>query len=56
MLPELYTDPRNIKKLILWKVVKGEHFLDLEYSEHPKAKDMRLSIDPYYFLTFQNLS
>jgi hypothetical protein len=56
ILPELYMDVRNIKKLILWKVVKGEHFLDLEYSEHPQTKDLRSSIDPYYSLRFQVLS
>ena len=56
ILPELYMNPRNRKKLILWKVVKGEHFLDLEYSEHPQTKEMRFSIDPYYFLRFQLLS
>lgn len=56
ILPEVYMEAENVKKLVLWDVFKGEHFLDLDYSERPQARDVRLSIDPYYFLTFQILS
>ena len=56
MLPELYMDPRIRQKLILWKVVKGEHFLNLEYGDQPQIKEKHLSLDPYYFLGFRALS
>jgi hypothetical protein len=35
LLPELYTNAGDKKKLTLWKMVKGEHFLDLEYGKQP---------------------
>ena len=56
ILPELYMDAENNKYLVLWKIIKGEHFLDLEYGEHPQVKDWRFSIDPYYFLRSKFLS
>ncbi len=56
MLPELYRKAQNRKKMILWKVIHAEHFLDLEYGEQPQGKEKFFSMNPYFFLGTQLLS
>jgi len=56
MLPELYMNTGDRKKLILWKIIQAEHFLELEYAGGPQAKEQYSSIDPYYSLPFQRMS
>ena len=56
VLPEIYKNARNRKKLILWKVTHAEHFLDLEYGEQPQGKEKFFSMNPYFFLGTQLLS
>ena len=56
MLPELYGKDRKRKKLILWQVIHGEHFLELEYGEQPQPLDRTFSVNPYFFMDMQLLS
>ena len=56
MLPELYGKEPARKKLILWQVRHGEHFLELEYGEQPQQLDKIFSINPYFFMERQLLS
>lgn len=56
MLPGLCNEPGGVKKLTLWKVTQGNHFLDLEYAVHPQKKEKRFSVDPYLFLQLQIFS
>lgn len=55
-LPELYEGVGENKKLTLWKVLTGQHFLELEYGEYPQVSDPLLSINPYRFLEAVSLS
>jgi len=55
-LPELYWEVQDGKKLILWKVTYGKHFLELEYGEFLQVKNKSFSVNPYLFLARQHLS
>ena len=50
MLPELFRDSNNYKKVFLWKILEGKSFLELDMGETPLNKDNFYSIDPYSFL------
>ena len=56
MLPELYGEDRRLKNLFLWQVIHGEHFLELEYGEHPNPFARNFSVNPYFFMATQSLS
>jgi hypothetical protein len=53
MLPEIFQQPCNTKKLYLWDVKEAKHFIEIELSEYPELSDEYLSIDPYTFLQVQ---
>jgi hypothetical protein len=54
ILPEVFRQPCNTKKLYLWDVKEAEHFIELELSEYPELTDKHFSIDPYSFLQVQS--
>jgi hypothetical protein len=56
MLPELYKNARNGKKLILWKITQAKHFLELEYGDQPGIKEKFFSANPHFFLGSRLLS
>jgi hypothetical protein len=49
-LPELYLDAGIRKRLVLWKIIRADNFLDLEYGLILQRKDFSLSVNPYLFL------
>jgi hypothetical protein len=51
MLPELFRQSINDKKVFLWKILEGKSFLELDMAETPFKKDRFYSIDPYSFLS-----
>jgi hypothetical protein len=53
ILPEVFRQPCNTKKLYLWDVKEAQHFIELELSEYPELIDNYFSIDPYSFLKEQ---
>jgi hypothetical protein len=54
ILPEVFKQPCNTKKLYLWDIKEAQHFIELELSEYPELTDNYFSIDPYSFLQMQN--
>ena len=57
MVPILHNKKgTDSKKMVLWKMTKAEHFLELEYSEEPLEKEFVSSINPYLFVRSQSLS
>jgi len=57
MVPILYDKKeRAWRKMVLWKMTRAEHFIELEYSEEPQTKDCVSSINPYLFTGLQVLS
>jgi len=49
-LPEIYLGAGSQKELVLWKIIQGDNFLELDYGELSKQKDYDYSINPYLFL------
>ena len=56
LLPEIFEQKENIKKLFVWKIREIEIGIELELCEFPKEKDISASIIPDYFLSGQNLN
>ena len=56
MVSLLCNEPRKTKKMVLWKVTRADHFLELEYGEHPQQMEKTFSMNPYFFLEAQHLS
>ena len=50
MLPEIYEQPAENRKLYLWQIREASSFLGLELGEQPGDKESHLSIDPYTFM------
>ncbi|MBS1934138.1 MAG: hypothetical protein JST96_09060 [Bacteroidetes bacterium] len=53
ILPEIFRQPCNEKKLYLWDIKEAQHFIELELSEYPELVEKYFSIDPYTFLQVQ---
>jgi hypothetical protein len=51
MLPEIFADNPNAKKLYLWKIRQAKSFLEIELGETPVEIDKYFSLDPDYFLS-----
>jgi len=49
-LPEIYLGAGTQKELVLWKIIQGDNFLELDYGKLLNSKDNTYSINPYLFL------
>jgi len=56
MLPGIWEQTEENKKLFLWQIREGKSFIELELGELPEEKDSYFSIDPYSFMHQQLLS
>ena len=56
MLPEIFNQHSENKKLYLWEIREGESFIELELGEQYIEFEKHLSIDPYSFLPMKILS
>jgi hypothetical protein len=56
ILPEVYSNIGDDKKLFLWQIKEGKSFIELDLGEIPEDIEQRFSIDPYSFLHCQSLS
>ncbi len=56
MLPGIWEQTEENKKLFLWDIKEGKSFIELELGEIPEEKDKHFSIDPYSFMHLQYLS
>ena len=56
MLPEVFMQMPQEKKLYLWDIKEGNSFIELELGEIPEEKENFFSIDPYSFLHLKLLS
>ena len=54
LLPEIFFEHPNAKKLYLWKIRQAKSFLEIELGETPVTIDRHFSLDPDYFLSVQS--
>ena len=56
MLPEIFKQHAENKKLYLWEIREAASFIELEMGEQYMEFEKEFSIDPYSFLPLQILS
>jgi hypothetical protein len=56
ILPEVYVNSEDQKKLFLWQIKQGNSFIELDMGETPEETDKQFSIDPYAFMHLQLMS
>mgnify|MGYP001795988203 CR=1 FL=1 len=56
ILPEIFDQPFEGKKMYLWEIREAASFLELALGETPSKPDTEFSIDPYLFLPDKFLS
>jgi hypothetical protein len=56
MLPEIFQQHGESKKLYLWEIREASSFIELELGEKYLEFEKEFSIDPYAFMTIKILS
>lgn len=56
MVSLLGNEQRKNDKMVLWKVTRADHFLELEYGEYLQQMEKPFSMNPYCFLQAQQFS